>query len=134
MECPLYSRSETSSERSSHKSLSGQICAFACAADLPDGQIAHAYHAKIARRANLSQSVGIAVIPNQRRFVQGSQAVAHLPGTEWFRTKLRLVHQAICFSIQKQEPEFNETSSGVILCADRRSVSMIVERSTGVFR
>jgi hypothetical protein len=36
---------------------------FACAADLPDGQIAHACHAQIARRANLSQPDGIAVTP-----------------------------------------------------------------------
>jgi hypothetical protein len=30
---------------------------------LPDGQNAHACHAQIARRANLSQPVGIAVTP-----------------------------------------------------------------------
>src|ERR1700730_13545310 len=36
---------------------------FACAADSPDGQIAHACHAQIARRANLSQPDGIAVTP-----------------------------------------------------------------------
>jgi hypothetical protein len=37
--------------------------AHSCAADSPDGQIAHGRYAQIARRANLSQPVGVAVTP-----------------------------------------------------------------------